>query len=417
MVKVLFRPVFTRIASTVLCIVLLWAANPAVARALSQDQLEALSEGAVYFNTEDSSCSVAVDINLSGNDNIQKAFNFFISKGLEPYQSAAIVGNLMAESSVNPSVVAPPPKDGVGFGIAQWTFTARQAPLVQLAQDKNIPITDLGLQLEYVWDELNGIAPARHEAGLSQLKAAKNVDDAASGFMGWSSTGGPPGYENPQYPDIEAPKREKNAEAVLEKYGGGASATSNIATSVASGGCSNIAGAGQDTKFVDNNFILYSQCDPAWATQPYGTDTICSSGCGPTAMAMIITNLTGTQVTPPATASYADSQGLYVVGSGSSWAIASKLATHWGLRSKAVGANVATISAALQAGALVIAAGQGPVPYTPGGHYIVIRGVTADGKWKIADPDPAHKDASTTAWDPAQLVANMNDGSVYAISK
>ncbi len=75
--------------------------------------------------------------------------------------------------------------------------------------------------------------------------------------------------------------------------------------------------------------------------------------------AMIITNLTGSQVTPDITAKYAASQNLYISGTGTSWAVGSVLAKHWNLTAQAIGADEAKINAALQAGALVITAGMG----------------------------------------------------------
>jgi hypothetical protein len=208
--------------------------------------------------------------------------------------------------------------------------------------------------------------------------------------------------------------RESNATDILKKYGHTQDAASQVIGSISGGNCSSITGPGQDTKFIDS-FTVYNQCDPQWGTKSYGNSNICASGCGPSAMAMIITNLTSNQVTPDITADYADNHGIYIPGSGSSWNISPVLARHWGLKSKAIGADAAKISAALQAGALVIASGQGPLPYTSGGHFIVIRGVAADGKWKVGDS--GHSDTSSKEWDPQQLLASTNDGSVYAISK
>jgi hypothetical protein len=53
--------------------------------------------------------------NLKGNQKI--AMNFFKSKGLNDYQAAGIVGNLMAESNLNYTAVNPSSK---AYGIAQW---------------------------------------------------------------------------------------------------------------------------------------------------------------------------------------------------------------------------------------------------------------------------------------------------------
>jgi hypothetical protein len=106
---------------------------------------------------------------------------------------------------------------------------------------------------------------------------------------------------------------------------------------------------------------------------------------------------------------------LYVSGEGSSWSIGPVLAKHWGLKAQAIGADGAKIAATLQAGGLVITAGQGAKPFTSGGHFIVIRGLTADGKWKVGDS--GHNDTSDKEWEPSQLLASMAGGSVYAISK
>jgi hypothetical protein len=135
-------------------------------------------------------------------------------------------------------------------------------------------------------------------------------------------------------------------------------------------------------------------------------------------MAMIITTLTGQNVTPDVAARYADQQGLYT-SKGSKWTIGPVLAEHWGLKSRLVGDNKAAISSALQSGSLVIVSGRGALPFTPVGHFIVIRGVAADGKWLIGDS--GHSDTSTKEWSPDVILSgiqtNGSGGSVYAISK
>ena len=56
-------------------------------------------------------CASSATGTLEGSDNQQKVFNFFVSKGYTKEQAAGIVGNMMAESGVNPrhSSRAPPP--------------------------------------------------------------------------------------------------------------------------------------------------------------------------------------------------------------------------------------------------------------------------------------------------------------------
>jgi hypothetical protein len=360
-------------------------------------------------NSSGDVCSVDLDLNLSGNDNPQKAFNYFVSKGLTGQQAAGILGNLMQESHVSPTAQQDDssdtsPKDGVGFGIAQWTFNSRQQPLVDLAKSSNQPVTSLSVQLDYMWMELNGQPPAAdYSKALASLKATSTVDDAVQNFEQSYEAAGDPRMSN----------RISYGEKIFATYGGSTGTTVST-EAVGSDGCPVSSGPGANTQFIDG-FTVYSQYDPTWADKAYGSSTIAASGCGPSAMAMIITNLTGNQVTPDMTAAYGASQGTYIAGQGSSWSIAPKLASHWGLKAKPIGANIPAISATLQSGGLVIAAGQGPLPFTSGGHFIVIRGVTADGKWKVGDS--GHSDTSDKEWSPEQLKSSMNDGSVYAITK
>lgn len=108
-------------------------------------------------------------VRLIGNDNIEQAFTYFIQKGLTEAQSAGIVGNLIHESGVDPRRVevkqGEPPgyrtfdsveeiESGRGYGIAQWTYSTRQEAWIEFSEDRNLPITDLGLQLEFLWEEL-----------------------------------------------------------------------------------------------------------------------------------------------------------------------------------------------------------------------------------------------------------------------
>jgi len=179
-------------------------------------------------------------------------------------------------------------------------------------------------------------------------------------------------------------------------------------------GDSGTVGNGQDTQYIDG-FTVYKQTDPAWSSSPYGVSTVGKSGCGPSAMAMIVTALTGDKVTPPDVATVAASQ--YVPGAGSAWTIGPFVAGHYGLRSEGVGANVAKITEALLAGGLVIAPGDGADPFTKGGHFIVIRGVTASGKWKIGDSKGNGAETSQKEWDPQTLANQMHSGGVYAIYK
>lgn len=106
--------------------------------------------------------------------NIEAILRFFTGKGLSLAAASGFVGNMTQESRVNPRAVQPgkiaqddnyQPVNGTGFGLVQWTYTDRQAPLVALARSTNRNTTDMSLQLDYVWQELN----AGYQQTLSKL--------------------------------------------------------------------------------------------------------------------------------------------------------------------------------------------------------------------------------------------------------
>jgi hypothetical protein len=120
---------------------------------------------------------------LTGSSNAQKVYNFLIGKGLKDYQAAAVVGNFAQESNVNPSTP--------GGGIAQW-IGSRWTNLVALAKQENKPPTDLGVQLDYLWNELTG-----SEAGsLAALKASTDVISATQAFESNFERAGDPQMQN-----------------------------------------------------------------------------------------------------------------------------------------------------------------------------------------------------------------------------
>ena len=126
---------------------------------------------------------------LAGNDNAEKILNFFMQKGLTLAQASGFIGNMQQESGLRPDIIeggatAGPdyvPQNGKGFGLVQWTFTARQAPLVKLADEMGKPVTDIGVQLEYVWQELNGNWKGRT---LDPLKGIDDPVECRQGALG-----------------------------------------------------------------------------------------------------------------------------------------------------------------------------------------------------------------------------------------
>lgn len=364
----------------------------------------------------DDPCYVGTDgpINLAGRDNIEKAFNYFLGRGLTAEQSAGIVGNLIQESNVNPSSDNPAAAGG-GGGIAQWEGGRWSGPngLLAFAQEQGKPWDDLGLQLDFIWKEMPGqyagdvdalkeILPGA-SGSTSSLDAVKMSQTAAVAAQAFELT-----FERAGNPQM--PNRIKYANQILDPANGMAG---NDPSSVAIASCS--GGSGQ---FVDG-FQLYNQCDPAWGSKQYGVaGSICAAGCGPSTMAMIITALTGTRVTPDVVAEYAAANG-QSFGGGSAWTIPKVTADHWGLKATFLGNDIVKINEVLMNGGLVAVAGVGGSPFTSGGHYIVIRALTSDGQWLIGDSNLV-EETSSRPWDPNDIMAKINangSGSVYGVTR
>ncbi len=188
-------------------------------RALSPSDLDSLYKNAVWY-VGGGGCAAASDTsNLVGTDGLQRSFNYFVGRGLSPVAAAAIVGNFWWESGgVDPTSQQdgskdPFPKNGVGFGIAQWTFTARQQPLVDFAKAAGRPVTDLGVQLDFAWQEIT----TGNTALLSRLKAYTSADQISVATNDVMLN-----YEAPSTDPAVArfDKRLEGANLALRLYGG-----------------------------------------------------------------------------------------------------------------------------------------------------------------------------------------------------
>lgn len=102
-------------------------------------------------------------------DNARDAFTYFVvTCGLTAQQSAAICGNLQAESSIDPRANQP---GGPGRGIAQWSEGDRWDSLVAFAQQQGEDPESLSFQLSYVWKELN----EAYSSVLAALRATTTI--------------------------------------------------------------------------------------------------------------------------------------------------------------------------------------------------------------------------------------------------
>ena len=142
--------------------------------------------------------------------------------------------------------------------------------------------------------------------------------------------------------------------------------------------------------------VYYNQLDERYASQPYGTDNIGGYGCGPTAMAIVVSSLTDDMVDPIKMARWSYENGYWCKSSGSYHALIPAAAEEWGLPvSGCTTSEPQRILDALAEGKLVVAI-MSEGHFTSSGHFIVLRGVK-DGQIMVADP--ASYKRSEQLWD------------------
>lgn len=151
----------------------------------------------------------------------------------------------------------------------------------------------------------------------------------------------------------------------------------------------------------------FCQADEIWADLPFGSDTIGPYGCGPTAMAMAVSSMTGEIVNPFQMSLKAVELGCWARGHGSFHTIVDVLAADAGLRSESFeGRSSVSLINTLVSGKLIVAL-MGPGHFTNGGHFILLRGVTLSGDILVADPNS--RERSLTAWDPEIILSELSD--------
>lgn len=146
------------------------------------------------------------------------------------------------------------------------------------------------------------------------------------------------------------------------------------------------------------NVVYFNQADKRWADNYYGkTGTIGTSGCGPTSLAIVVSSLSGKNVDPVQMSEWAYRNGYRCEGSGSYHSLIPDGAKHFGLIAEGcTEKEPKKIADALAGGKLVVAI-MSKGHFTRSGHFIVLRGVTSEGKILVADP--VSKRRSEQEWD------------------
>jgi murein DD-endopeptidase MepM/ murein hydrolase activator NlpD len=196
---------------------------------------------------------------LSGTNNQQKAFNYFVSQGYSKEQAAGVVGNMIAESGVEPgrkqgtpSGTVTKPADvvdagpTVGWGIVQWTPPGKMIKPARSSGANDDQIASLAFQLDFLHKQLLGQGDSSEKAAGDALKAATTVAEAAHAFADQYERFG--GHEDPNNPKYA--ERTANAQHVLDTFGGGAPSTDPKAAAADPTGCG--AGSGNIATVAKN---------------------------------------------------------------------------------------------------------------------------------------------------------------------
>lgn len=159
------------------------------------------------------------------------------------------------------------------------------------------------------------------------------------------------------------------------------------------------------------NTVYYNQTDPLWASSSYGTDSISGYACGPTAMAIVISSLTDTRVNPVDLSQWAVDNGHWAARCGSYLSIVQGAAQAYGLEAQAYSLDLAeNISVELATGHMFVAL-MAPGHFTSSGHFIVLRGIAADGSILVADPSSTER--SLTLWDKQLILDELSRSRSY----
>lgn len=142
-------------------------------------------------------------MSLTGKNNEEKIWNFLTDKGLNSYGAAGLMGNLFAESGLNPRNLQNIYEkklgytdddytdavdsgkytgfvhDSAGYGLAQWTFWSRKEALLNYVKAAGASIGDLETQLGFLWKEL----AESYAAVLAVLKKATSVRQASDAVL------------------------------------------------------------------------------------------------------------------------------------------------------------------------------------------------------------------------------------------
>lgn len=164
---------------------------------------------------------------------------------------------------------------------------------------------------------------------------------------------------------------------------------------------------------AENGIPRFQQWDSRWGYLTYGNDNIGINGCGPTCLSMVAAGLLkDTSKSPDAVAEFSVENNYCTVASGTAWSLLSSGAKKLGLKSESVVVGRDSIKAALEKKQPVICSMK-PGDFTTTGHFIVLTGLTEDGRLMINDPNSITR--SEKRWDIDTIVGQVKSAWTYTV--
>lgn len=300
---------------------------------------------------------VSVSSGIYGNTPQEKVWFALRGAGFSEYAVAGAMGNIDYESG-GFKTDAIEKGSGIGFGLCQWSY-GRRTQLENYAKSKGKNPADIEIQIEFLLGELtpgggaDGYANYQFGSNGENWKNAASVDIATDLYCRY--------FERPRSPEASLAERKKRAQNYYNEFHG-----KTAPTAIAAGGV-----------------VQYYQND--YSNVSYGSGSIASCGCGPTSLAMVASTLLKKQVTPKDAVSWCGNK-YYVSGQGTSWSYFNAASDHFGIsRPKNVN-SINEVVNALKSGKLVISS-QNRGLFTNNGHFIVLSGISSDGKISVKDPN------------------------------
>ena len=359
----------------------------------------------VFFNPCDV-CGTTDSSVLSGGSNKEKIWAWLVAKGLSPEQTAGIMGNMAAESGLNPfrfqngaTAAGMLEYDGDisgykqhAWGLVQWDGprrideTGTKGVLGKLKTEKpdymqyidpkygdsseafsNAPaeVNDffLTFELEYLYAEAT---PGGNRSTVwDGLLATTTVLDATVLF------------HNDFEGSADTPEQVKETRGALAQE-----IFDELSLSSPDTECEEAEPTGE--------IVYYSQHDPKWGSIEYaGGGTIDEDGCGPTSMAIILASLVDNGITPPDVVANAGAQS----GQFTTYApLIEGVQAAWPVSITGLLSMDEAIEFVKSGKGYVWWGGSGAAPFTSGGHMVAMVGVKEDGSITIADPhNPPHE--------------------------